>query len=155
MTAARFARLVRFCDERYTTRADGLASAARHFEQSRFKSQSNDAEKRQSWPYRGLPLVAVGSHRARGLVMFGVCQSLKWAPNPDPSDAQMYPSVIEVAWERTVFEVDPESFPTRPGRSYVGLSRDQYDAWRRAAEPVAYADEIEYITAPDGAARAV
>src|SRR4051794_21864690 len=92
MAAARFARLVRFCDERYTARQDGLASAARHFEQSRFKSQSNDAEKRQGWPYRGLPIVAVGRHGARGLVMFGGCQSLKWAPNLEPSDARRYPS---------------------------------------------------------------
>ena len=100
MPAARFARLVRFCDERYTARADGLAAAARHFEQSRFKSQSNDAEKRQGWPY-------------------------------------------------------PDDFPTRPGRSGVGITRDEYHAWRRVAQPVAYADDIEYITAPDGAARAV
>ena len=155
MTAARFARLVRFCDERYTARVDGLAAAARHFEQSRYKSQSNDAEKRQSWPYRGLPLVSVGSHGGRGLVMFGICQSLKWVPNPDPVDAQIYPSVIDVAWERTVFEFDPDDFPTRPGRSGVGITRDEYHAWRRVAQPVANANDIEYITAPDGAARAV
>ena len=155
MPAARYARLVRFCDERYTARADGLASAARHFEQSRFKSQSNDAAKRQGWPSNGLPLVAVGSHAARGLVMFGVCKSTAWTANPDLADAEMYPSVIEVAWERTIFEVDPDEYPTRPGRSYVGLSREDYDAWRRVARPIGYADEIEYITAPDGAARAV
>lgn len=155
MPAARYARLVRFCDERYTARADGLASAARHFEQSRFKSQSNDAAKRQGWPSNGLPLVAVGSHAARGLVMFGVCKSTAWTSNPDPADAEMYPSVIDVAWERTIFEVDPAEYPNRPGRSYVGLSHEDYDAWRRVAQPIGYADEIEYITAPDGAARAV
>src|SRR3954447_24123995 len=106
MPGARFARLVRFCDERYTARADGLAAAARHFEQSRFKSQSNDAEKRQGWPQRGLPLVAVAGHGAGGVVMYGVGQSLKWTSNPEPADAQRYPSVIDVTWERTVFEVD-------------------------------------------------
>jgi hypothetical protein len=155
MSAARFARLVRFCDERYTARADGLASAARHFEQSRFKSQSNDAENGQGWPSQGLPLVLVGSHGARGLVMFGRCQSLKWAPNPEPADALRYPSVIDVDWEKTVYEVDPQEFPTRPGRSTVGLTREQYDAWRRAAQPVAEADSIAYTTAPNGAARAI
>ena len=99
--------------------------------------------------------MAVGSHGARGLVMFGFCQSLKWAPNPEPVDAQMYPSVIDVGWERTVFEVDPESFPTRPGRSASGFpatSTTRGDARRsRSPKPTS----IEYITAPNGAARAI
>src|SRR5690349_15533911 len=119
MAGARFARVVRFCAERFTTRADGLASAAGHFAQWRFKSQCNDAEKRQSGPYRCIPIVAVGSHGGRGLVMFGVCRSSWWAPNPEPTDAQRYPMVIDVVWERTSFEVDSESFPSRPGRSFV------------------------------------
>ena len=148
MPAARYARLVRFCDERYTARADGLASAARHFEQSRFKSQSNDAAKRQGWPSNGLPLVAVGSHAARGLVMFGVCKSTAWTSNPEPADAEMYPSVIDVAWERTIFEVDPDRIP-EPTRAKLrrALSRGlRRVAPRCAADRLRGRDRVHHGT---------
>jgi hypothetical protein len=133
-----YARLVRIFDED-VSREDLLDGCRWHYNRNvqLSKRQPYAVTREPSWPMKGLPIVAVGTHNGQELVMFGVCQSTAWEnPNPEYVFGDEYHSQIDVRWEHRVYRVLKGDRPTKPGMSNSKLTRPEYVAWRNAAEPV-------------------
>jgi hypothetical protein len=143
-----FARLVRVCDERAKNSSTeqmarallGLVVHGVH------KTQALSAldPRKAVHPIKGQPVVALGSHGHDNLMMFGVYAGSQWEPNPDPNDT-MYPAVVSVDWDRSIYEVDAGEVRAILGggpfpRSMKLITRAEYQALRaHATTPVAVA----------------
>jgi hypothetical protein len=87
MSATKYARLVRVCDERnrgeptssVCGRLEALIAAGVHKSQKPYKRQHTDA------PYRGQPVAAIGAHGHDDIAMFGAYAGLAWRPNRSPT----------------------------------------------------------------------
>jgi hypothetical protein len=146
-----YARLVRINDEDTLSYEEGLESCAWHFGHGKQLSRKpagsgpGGATRATSWPYRGFRLVAAGCHGGKGLVMFGVCQSLAWVPYSD-GKRDRYKSSIDVAWEDLIAWIEPGNEPTQPlPRSNMGIDLAEYTAWRTRAVPFKYASTLDDV----------
>src|SRR4051812_44813363 len=109
-TTTKYARLVRVCDERndgestrkVCERLQRLITAGVDKTQKPYNRAATNS------PYRGQPVVAIGSHGHRDIALFGAYTGTAWRRNPEPDDAVIYPTVIDVEWDPHLYAVDPE-----------------------------------------------
>jgi hypothetical protein len=138
MTTYGYARILRIFDEDTVTYQDALNGCGWHYGEHITLSRLPPRRARRhskSWPMRGLPIVGVGTHAGKELVMFGACEALEWLPFDD-APRNRYKSQIQIGWENVICRVPMGDRPTKPPRSNAALSKAEYGAWRRVAVPL-------------------
>jgi hypothetical protein len=139
MTSYGYARILRIFDEDTPTYQDALDGCGWHYREhitlSRLPPWRGARRHTKSWPMIRLPIVGVGTHVGKELVMFGACEALEWLPFDD-GPRNRYKSQIQVGWENVIYRVPMGERPTKPPRGNAALSRAEYGAWRRVAVPL-------------------
>src|SRR5437899_1672305 len=100
MASYGYARILRIFDEDTLTYQDALDGCGWHYREHVTLSRLppwRGGRYTNSWPMIGLPIVAVGTHVGKELVMFGACDALEWLPFED-GPRNRYKSQIRIEW---------------------------------------------------------